>query len=297
MPNSHPKPKPKLGLSLMAAEDFHQATAQLFECNQVEVLEWSFDYPWNGVIVDSRSQDIIDRFSASNALIGHGVTLSPLSARFTERQQNWLASAKEEFKNRNYIHASEHFGFADAGPIEKGAPLSVPMNAQSLRQGKEMMKRFADSTQSPVGLENLAFAFCVEDVKRQGEFIDQLISAVDGFLLLDLHNVFCQIANFELPELELLNSYPLAKVREIHISGGSWSPSVSGTRVAVRRDTHDEGVPQEVFNLAALALKLCPNIEFVILERLGHTMPELESQKEFRDDYETMREIIDVCYA
>ena len=159
------------------------------------------------------------------------------------------------------------------------------------------MKRFADATQCPVGLENLAFAFCADDVKEQGDFIDQLLSEVNGFVLLDLHNMYCQIVNFEMSELELLNSYPFSKVREIHLSGGSWSPSTSGRRFAVRRDTHDDSVPQEVFNLATLALKLCPNVEFVIMERLGHTMPDLESQEEFRDDFETMEEILEHLYA
>lgn len=100
-----------------------------------------------------------------------------------------------------------------------------------------------------------------------------------------------------MPELELLNLYPLSKVREMHLSGGSWSRSVSGARLAVRRDTHDDAVPQEVFNLTALALKLCPNVEFVILERLGYTMMEPEQQQEFRDDFDTVREILDHCYV
>ncbi|MDR3617420.1 MAG: DUF692 family protein [Candidatus Obscuribacterales bacterium] len=289
--------KPKLGLSLMPTEDFREASAELFKANKVEVMEWSFDFTWNGVTIEPWCQDIIDRFSQSNSLTGHGVYLSGLSARFSERQQKWLAQAKEEFKSRKYIHASEHFGFSEAGPIERGAPLAVPMNSESLTKGKEMMRRFADATQCPVGLENLAFAFGLEDVKRQGEFIDQLISEVDGFLLLDVHNIYCQVENFRMSERELLNLYPLSKVRELHLSGGSWSHSVSGNRLAVRRDTHDDAVPQEVFNLAALALKLCPNVECVILERLGSTMRDVHAQEEFRDDFETIEEILEFCYA
>lgn len=289
--------KPKLGLSLMPTEDFEQATVPLFKNGQVEAIEWSFDFSWNGAQVGEWCNKILDEFSQKGALTGHGVNLSPLSARFSQRQQKWLDNAKEEFKARKYIHASEHFGFSEAGPIAQGAPLAVPMNAESLRKGKEMLKRYADATQCPVGLENLAFAFSIEDVKRQGDFIDRLISSVDGFLLLDLHNIYCQIANFGVSELELLNSYPLAKVREIHLSGGTWTHSISGKRAAVRRDTHDDAVPQEVFNLATLALKLCPNIEFVIMERLGYTMMELEEQQEFREDFETMEEILEFCYA
>lgn len=281
----------------MLTEDFRQATDELFQSNKVEALEWSFDFAFNGAIVEKWCNDLLDNFSSAGVLTGHGVELSPLSASFSRRQRDWLAQARAEFQKRRYLHASEHFGFSEAGPIEKGAPLSVPMNEQSLRLGKEMMKRFADVAQCPVGLENLAFAFSLDDVKRQGDFIDQLISEVDGFLLLDLHNIFCQVANFNMPELELLNLYPLSKVREMHLSGGSWSRSVSGSRIAVRRDTHDDAVPQEVLNLTALALKLCPNVEFVILERLGYTMMEPEQQQEFRDDFDTIREILDHCYV
>ena len=289
--------KPKLGLSMMPTEDFQSATEALFRENKVEAVEWSFDFPINGVVVEPWCLELLEKHSNAGTLTGHGVNLSPLSARFSERQKDWLEFAREEFKTRKYVHASEHFGFSEAGPIAQGAPLAVPMNAESLHNGKEMMKRYADATQCPVGLENLAFAFTIEDVKRQGDFIDQLISVVDGFLLLDVHNIYCQVANFGVSELELLNSYPLSKVREIHLSGGSWSHSVSGKRLAVRRDTHDDSVPQEVFNLATLALKLCQNIQFVILERLGNTMYDPEAQEEFREDFETMEEILELVYA
>ncbi|MBX3138754.1 DUF692 family protein, partial [Candidatus Obscuribacterales bacterium] len=127
--------------------------------------------------------------------------------------------------------------------------------------------------------------------------IDQLISSVDGFLLLDAHNIYCQVENFGVSERELLVSYPLSKVREIHLSGGSWSFSETGARLAVRRDTHDDVVPQEVFNIATLALKLCPNIQYVILERLAYTMMEPEQQQGFREDFETIEEILELCYV
>lgn len=281
----------------MPSDDFKQASATLFERNLVEAVEWSFDFPWHDNKVESWCWNIIESFNKSNALIGHGVNLSPLSAKFSKRQQDWLTRAKEEFSIRKYVHASEHFGFSEAGPISHGAPIAVPMTSESLRVGKEMMKRYADATQCPVGLENLAFAFCLDDVKRQGEFIDQLISEVDGFLLLDVHNIYCQIENFNVPALELMKSYPLAKVREIHLSGGTWSESISHKRAAVRRDTHDDVVPQEVFNLAALALNLCPAVEFVILERLGWTMMDEASQADFREDFATIAEILEATYA
>lgn len=286
--------KPRVGVSLMSTEDFQLATAELFQNNSIEVVEWSFDTVWIGKDVEPWCQRIIDEYSEKNNLLGHGVNLSSLSAKFTKRQKDWLSKAREEFKLRNYVHASEHFGFSEAGPFADGAPMTVPMNSQSLKAGQDMLKRFAEATQVQVGLENLAFAFTLEDVNRQGEFIEKLLEPVDGFLVLDLHNAFCQIANFGVQAHDLLNSYPLDRVKEIHISGGSWSPSYSGKRVAVRRDTHDDAVPEEVFILAQVALEYCPNIEYAILERLGNTMPTWIEQQSFRDDFLRLKNIVEL---
>lgn len=278
----------------MPTEDFRLATTELFHDNSIEVVEWSFDTVWIGKDVEPWCQEIIDQFSNADSLLGHGVNLSSLSAKFTDRQKDWLTRVHEEFKIRNYVHVSEHFGFSEAGPFAHGAPMGVPLNKQSLKAGQDMLKRLADATNKPVGLENLAFAFSLEDVNKQGEFIEELLAPVNGFLVLDLHNIFCQIANFEVQAHDLLNSYPLDRVKEIHISGGSWSPSYSGKRAAVRRDTHDDSVPEEVFILAQVALEYCPTIEYAILERLGNTMPTWMEQQSFRDDFLRLKNIVEL---
>lgn len=52
--------------------------------------------------------------------------------------------------------------------------------------------------------------------------MDKLVMPFCHFIILDLHNLYCQIHNFNIPFEEILTGYPLNKVREIHISGGSW---------------------------------------------------------------------------
>jgi uncharacterized protein (UPF0276 family) len=111
-----------------------------------------------------------------------------------------------------------------------GAPLAVPMNSESLYAGKETMKRYAEATQCMVGLENLAFAFSQEDAKRQGDFVDKLIASVDGFLLLDLHNIYCQLENFRLTEKFYLTHIHCRKcARSIY-------PGVHGVRLYPAND-------------------------------------------------------------
>ena len=143
----------------------------------------------------------------------------------------------------------------------------------------------------PVGLENLAFAFGPQDVRDQGVFLDQLLGEVDGFLLLDLHNVYCQLCNFGQKVDQLLASYPLDRVRELHVSGGSWSESTTDGGGQVRRDTHDNAVPDDVFELVAWALDRCPAVEAVILERLGGTLRAADAEC-FQDDFRRLRQLV-----
>ncbi|MBE85205.1 MAG: hypothetical protein CME21_21830 [Gemmatimonadetes bacterium] len=188
-------------------------------------------------------------------------------------------------------HVSEYFGFMDAGDFHQAAPLPVPRNETTLRIGQDRLKTLSEIAGVPVGLENLAFAFGLDDVRGQGEFLDELLEPVDGFLLLDLHNLDCQLRNFDCQAEDLLSSYPLSRVREMHISGGSWSESSVESRT-IRRDTHDGSVPKEIFDLLETAIGLCPNLEAVILEQLGTALVTEAQQTQFRDDFVRMREIV-----
>jgi len=261
--------KPLVGLSLMLAPDFVSATLPLFEAGEVEVLEWSFDTVW-GTGAPDWAAELLDHFAGQDRLLGHGVTYSPMTARFSERQRRWLERLTQECQERSYRHVSEHFGFVSAGSFHDGAPLPVPRTPEALRLGRDRLERMADACGGlRVGLENLAFAFSARDVLDQGAFLADLLEPVDGFLLLDLHNLYCQAANFAIPAHTLLDDYPLDRVTELHVSGGSWSEWDGGR---IRRDTHDGAVPRDVFELLPDVLTRCPHVEYVILERLGGSL-------------------------
>lgn len=174
--------------------------------------------------------------------------------------------------------------------FSQSAPLPMPFLPETLKLGRDRIQQFADIAQVPVGLENLAFTFGLLDVRQQGEFIDQLLEPVDGFLLLDLHNLYCQMHNFQLSASEILNLYPLERVRELHLSGGSWNQH--GT-ITIRRDTHDNAVPATVFELLEFALQHCPQVKAIMMERLGNTLTSETEQLRFRQDFAKIREITD----
>jgi uncharacterized protein (UPF0276 family) len=278
--------QPQVGLSLMLEADFVRAAQPLFAAGAVEVLEWSFDVGWPPAVVPAWANDLLQCYSATGNLLGHGVSFSPLSAGADDLQQTWLELLTTELARRRYRHISEHFGFSSARNFHQSAPLPVPLTEAILRLGQERLRRLASVAGAgmPIGLENLAFAFSRRDVEDQGRFLAALLEPIDGFLLLDLHNLYCQAVNFGIGIDELLAGYPLERVREVHVSGGSWSGDI-------RRDTHDGPVPEELFAWLPRVLAQCPRVEAVIFERMGGTLAEADDEP-FRRDFLRLAEVV-----
>ncbi len=276
----------------MHEAEFIASALPLLEAGEIDVLEWSFDTIAGSEYEPAWLPILLQEYSGRGRLLAHGVRYSLLSGDFSERQHTWLKQTEAELKRYPYRHITEHFGFMTSEHFHKGAPLPIPLNSQTLAIGHDRLKRLQQLAGIPVGIENLAFAFSAEQVKEQGAFLEKLIAPIDGFLILDLHNVWCQAVNFGTDPETLIRSYPLHKVKEIHLSGGSWS-TVSSSDKPVRRDTHGESVPEEVLRLLAYALPLCPGTEAVILERLGDTLVSTGEQQEFAEDYRAIRQIVE----
>jgi len=284
---------PHVGLSMMPEQAFLEATLPLFDTGEVEALEWSFDMGWKDENADWL-EGILNEYSKAGRLTGHGVHFSLLSAKWTPRHQGWIEKLDRELSQRDYLHITEHFGFMTAGDFHHGAPLPVPMTPETLELGQQRFAQLAEVTsqhQLSLGLENLALALTKQDVLEHNAFLQKIVAPSDGFLLLDLHNVYCQMHNFGIGPTEMFSNYPFELVREIHVSGGSWAETPSST-IPVRRDTHDDAVPEEVFALLQFVLPQCQNLDVIFLERLGNTLADPVSHAPFRNDFAKLKSLV-----
>ncbi len=268
------------------------ASLPLFEEERVEAIEWSFDTLFKLQEVPAWFEELLHTYSQEQRLIGHGVFFSLFSGKWLPEQQQWLDHLHQLCQRFHFDHITEHFGFMTGADFHHGAPLSIPYTAQTLAIGRDRLARIADACQRPVGLENLAFSYSLEEVKRHGAFLEELIAPVNGFIILDLHNLYCQLHNFSLDFDILIQHYPLARVREIHISGGSWEDTLHAPGHKVRRDTHDDAVPEEVFDLLRKAIPLCPHLKYVVMEQLGTGLQSTESHMSFYNDFLRMSSIV-----
>jgi len=272
--------------------DILQACYPLFEASKVEAIEWSFDALYNRKNIPDWFLQLLQTFADADRLVGHGVYFSLFSGRWTAEQQAWLKHLSKVAAAFNFNHITEHFGFMTGADFHSGAPLSIPYTNTTLAIGQDRLARIYDGCGKPVGLENLAFSYSLDEVKRHGEFLEKLITPVNGFIILDLHNLYCHLQNFSVSIDEIIKLYPLHKVREVHISGGSWEQSAIENGRKVRRDTHDGTVPYEVFIMLEYIIPKCPNLQFVILEQLGTALHTQESREAFATDYLKMHKIV-----
>lgn len=268
------------------------AALPLFEAEKVQAIEWAFDTLFKQESVPDWFLELLQSCGEQGRLIGHGVFFSLFSGKWLPEQQQWLDQLQQLSKRFQFDHITEHFGFLTGEDFHKGAPISIPFTATTLALGQDRLKRIQAACNCPVGLENLAFSYSLEEVKRHGEFLDKLMDSVNGFIILDLHNLYCQLQNFDLELADVIRFYPLEKVREIHISGGSWEGSLVAPDKSIRRDTHDEAVPSAVFELLQSVMPLCPNLKYVVLEQLGVGLETEQSREQFRRDFIQMEALV-----
>lgn len=269
------------------------AALPLFQAEKVQAIEWSFDTLFNHKNIPDWFVELLQEFSRANRLIGHGVFFSLFSGRWSAEQEKWLQHLKKVSNNFQFDHITEHFGFMTGEDFHKGAPISIPFTKSTLAIGQDRLKRIYEACQCPVGLENLAFSYSIDEVKKHGDFLNQLLEPINGFIILDLHNLYCQLHNFQIDYKDLILLYPLDKVREIHISGGSWADSSILPERQIRRDTHDDSVPEEVFQLLERTMKKCPNLKYVVLEQLGTGLKNDKSKSVFQKDFLRLNSLVE----
>ncbi|WP_341841183.1 DUF692 family multinuclear iron-containing protein [Chitinophaga caseinilytica] len=266
------------------------ACLPLFESGEADAIEWSFDALYRLNELPEWFHGLIGAFSEGDRLIGHGIFFSLFSGKWHPEQQAWLKELASICDRYRFDHITEHFGFMTGQDFHHGAPLNIPYTAATLRIGQDRLQRIAEACGRPVGLENLAFSYSADEVRRHGDFLDKLLAPVNGFLILDLHNVYCQVENFDIDFDTLAAMYPLHRVREIHISGGSWEPSADGSH-NIRRDTHDDAVPEKVFQYLERIIPQCPHLRYVVMEQLGAGLQTEACKSAFRADFRRMADI------
>ncbi|RYG30393.1 MAG: DUF692 family protein, partial [Chitinophagaceae bacterium] len=192
-------PKPLSAVACNLDPDVLGASFPLLAEARVEAIEWSFDTLFNVKEIPDWFKELLAAFSHGQRLIGHGVFFSLFSGKWLPGQEEWLKQLKKTAAEYRFDHVTEHFGFMTGQDFHHGAPLNIPYTPTTLSIGRDRLQRIQDAAQCAVGLENLAFSYSPQEVRQHGQFLEELLEPVNGFIILDLHNLYCQLHNFTIP--------------------------------------------------------------------------------------------------
>lgn len=287
------KDKPLVGLSLMPQANYHEAIKPLITNNSIEAISLTIDLLHTNSKVPDWFLEAISIYSNCGGLFGHLVNYDGFNAEAQPHYPVIFDAIDKDSVKYNFNHITYHYGMMGAGKIKFNAPLSVPYNDLTKKLALARMYALQHVASCPIGIENLAFAYSAQDVFTQAMFIRELLQASDGVLLLDCHNLYCQAKNFSIPFEKILDCYPLNRIRELHIAGGTWDTIVDNNKnYKLRQDTHDDFILDETFVIAEYLLKHCPNIKAVIYERMPSAFSTNQDYKDFWRDYEKLSALV-----
>jgi len=212
----------------------------------------------------------------------HGVGLGLASAAPVERRRlDRMAALVDRVEPVSW---SEHLAFVRAGGVEVGH-LAAPPRTDATVEGAHRNLALARRV---VGTDPLCenIATLIEPPASQygeADWIAKVLSASGCDLLLDLHNLHANAANFGDSPAAFLAAIEPERIAAIHIAGGR---RVRGDRVL---DDHLHPVPDPVFELLTEVAARAPRPLTVILERDGHYPP----IEELLDELERARRAVE----
>jgi uncharacterized protein (UPF0276 family) len=110
-------------------------------------------------------------------------------------------------------------------PYDIGYTVSPPMNRHTLKRAVNNFESYSQQLNARLLLENSPLYFQISSsTMSQSEFVSELCHLSDVDLLLDLAHLYISARNIGFDPMKELESFPLEKVLEIHISGVDIQP-------------------------------------------------------------------------
>ena len=200
-------------------------------------------------------------------LITHGLSLSlggqaPLDHALLEGLRVFCAEVQTPWH-------SDHLCLSSVPGSHSHELLPLEFTPETARRTAARVREVADALGRPMAVENIsAYGRWPSDQMSEGAFVTQVVRDAECGLLLDVNNILVNALNFHQDPVEILQSFPLDRVVQIHVAG--FEPR--GEDLVI--DTHGAAVDERIWPLLATALEAVGPVP-VLLER-DNNIPDLD---------------------
>ncbi|HWU93960.1 MAG TPA: DUF692 domain-containing protein [Sphingomonas sp.] len=215
------------------------------EVDFVEVISENF------MVEGGRPRRILREVRERYPVALHGVSMSLGSADGLDGA--YLARLGALVDEVDPLSVSDHLSWSRIDGFNSHDLLPLPYTREALDLVSANVDRAQEALGRTILVENPStyIDFTPADM-TEWAFLDALCARTGCGLLLDVNNVFVSASNHGFDPLAYLDGIPHARVRQIHLAGHS-----QGSELLI--DTHDQPVPDPVWNLYAHVLpKLGP---------------------------------------
>jgi hypothetical protein len=243
---------PALGVGLGYRPQLHDSILRARD--QIDWLELVVE---NFLPLTARRRDLLDELTSLFTCVPHSTELSlgsnsPVDSLLVEQ-----IAELAEIIDAPWI--SDHFCFTTAGGVRLGHLAPVQWTRATAALMADKARVVSQAVGRPLLLENIAYNFVVPGELSEARFICSVLEESGCYLLLDVTNVYTNAANLGFDPVEALDSFPLHRLRQLHVAGGTWEGGVLA-------DSHDAQVPDRVWELVRHVARRV-TIPAVLLER------------------------------
>jgi uncharacterized protein (UPF0276 family) len=177
----------------------------------------------------------------------HGVSLSIGSTSPLDLE--YLAQVKALASHVDPEWISDHLCWTGVSGKNLHDLLPLPYTEEAVTHVASRVKTVQDILGRRILLENVSSYITFRDSRMtEWEFLRAVAEESDCLLLLDVNNIYVSSVNHEFYALTYLNSVPADRLQQIHLAGHE----DHGDYLI---DTHDQPVPQPVWDLYAAAVR------------------------------------------
>ncbi|KZN54357.1 hypothetical protein N474_01200 [Pseudoalteromonas luteoviolacea CPMOR-2] len=199
---------------------------------------------------------VLETMRAHYPIVMHGVSMNigstdPLDLTYLKKLK-----ALSDFVQPIWV--SDHLCWTGIAGVNSHDLLPMPLTDESIMHVIRRVKEVQEVLERPIILENPStyLEYCHSSLSEP-EFFNELVSATGCGMLLDVNNVFVSAFNHGFDPEAYIRALPHQSIVQIHIAG----PSDCGDSLI---DTHDQPVPQRVWELYALAQKLTGGVSTLL---------------------------------